>query len=194
MERWGGRCLPLADLLFTLAITVDEVGLVWTLAENWCGPGGVAVLLTRGDRLYVGIGADADCVTERNDHSFEIDSLNHWAPTDRHFGLTPLGRAETIVRGARWIRRREHDTLPIVPLVDTVRVRSDPRAAPLIDRVDAFYRAAESEMAGRTLDNMDALAAAEHRRSLRNPDAFARARAVRQRLVTIHSNDRVFGL
>ena len=194
MQGWGGRCLPLADFLFTLAITVDEADLVWTLTENWCGPGGVAVLLSQGDRLYVGVGAAADCETT-DDHSFQLNPVDaEWSPSDHHFRLTPWGQAETMVRSARWIWRREHASLPIEPLPTADTVRDDYRTLPLHDRLDALYRAAESELAGRALNDAGAVQAAQARRTAHAADALARARAVRRRLAAIHSNDRVFGL
>jgi hypothetical protein len=175
VERWGGRSIPLGEFLFSLAITFDRPSLVWTFTEAWCGPGGVAVILGRGERLYVGVGTQADCVKALD------------------LRLTSLGAAETMARTARWIRHRDRGSLPIQPLSENIKHSS--RVAGLVARIDAFYCATESALAGRLLTSAEALAAAERRQTGSDyREGFVEARAVRQRLAGLHANDTLSGL
>jgi hypothetical protein len=113
MERWGGRCVSLPEVLYTAAFHAGRFSDAEHLVEEWLGSEGIAVLPTRGEGVVISFGR-ADEVEDvpphfRSSISFGAawqrghDALGRWGGLSsvRSASIREAGEYSPLVGAAR---------------------------------------------------------------------------------------------
>jgi hypothetical protein len=85
LARWAGRCCPLSEVTFTVAVNCASASQVWDVMETWC-EGQLGVLMLEAGSVCVSFG--------------RREEIRH----RRSFRLSAAGRAAAEQRGAEWLQ------------------------------------------------------------------------------------------